>query len=313
MGALRSKRAGTTACLCLPRALSASLASFALSMCCVGVWAGRRLGGGALAEAAPLPASVCAHRAARGGGARAPVTAAEYGAAMAALAAEGVVCFDVDVVALGDGAHGVGHPSTFAAHGARAAEPATVADFFAALPPGATATLELKGALGADEAFVARLAAAARETGVLDRIAVFELAPARAPRGLPLAVALRDRAGADGSVCGGVDARGAGAGAEREAAALAAALAAYDVVSPSARCLELASVRGALAQWSAARAAGAARAGAGGPASASVQTWIVDEPAQARKVARALGAELGARARFISNEPAALARALAAQ
>ncbi len=246
---------------------------------------------------------------------------------MRALAAVGVLCFDVDVTPFGgaraaDGSvpHGVGHPTAFKSVGADGVasgggRPATLPDFFAvlrSLPPGASATLEVKGALVDDARFAAFLASAARAAGVLGQIAVQGVAPAFAPPGLSLSLALKDRPEEDGSVCGGVKGSGGGgggggggSGGAAAVAALASALSAYDVVCPSIKCVEIGVVRDGIKAW----ASGKGREGGrrAGPAYGTVQTWVVDDAAAAMRVRSSIDAQL---ARFVSNEPLALARAL---
>lgn len=269
--------------------------------------------------------SICSHRASLGGDARPPATPAEYASSMRALAARGVLCYDVDVTPLGgaraaDGSvpHGVGHPTAFKSVGADGVasgggRPATLSDFFAvlrSLPPSASATLEVKGALVDDARFAAFLASAARAAGVLGQIAVQGVAPAVAPPGLSLSLALKDRPEEDGSVCGGVkgsDGGGSGGGGAAAVAALANALSAYDVVCPSIKCVEIGVVRDGIKAWASGKGQeGGRRAG---PAYGTVQTWVVDDAAAAMRVRSSF--DNGARlARFVSNEPLALARAL---
>lgn len=267
------------------------------------------------------PTSICSHRAAQNGDTQPPSTAAEYATSMRALAASGILCYDVDVTPFGgaraaDGSvpHGVGHPTAFTHMGANGVvsgggRPATLQDFFdvlKSLPSGASATLEVKGALVDDARFAAFLVSAARAAGVLGQISVQGVAPAVAPPGLTLSIALKDRPEEDGSVCGGVMA--SGGGGEAAAVALANVLSAYDVVCPSVKCVEIGVVRDAISVWSNKRGREEGRRPSG-PAIGTVQMWIVDDAQSALRARSSIddGARL---ARFVSNEPMALARAL---
>lgn len=248
---------------------------------------------------------VCSHRASVGGGAT-PSSLGDLTAALQQLASEGILCYDVDITQLSDGTPVVGHPSEIE----KSATHITLPMFFtalAALPAGATATLELKGALRGDAPFALRLAIDAKAAAVKSRLFVNGLPAGITKEGLQAFTILRDRAPPGSSRCGlpvGWES-GRNSNAADFAAAIesvAAVIAGAQLVMPSSLCLAETPVRVALNRWIAVTN------------DAMIQTWIIDSPTAARDLLRG-GKEGGPllpprHVKFVSNEPIQLARSL---
>jgi hypothetical protein len=196
------------------------------------------------------------------------------------------MCYDVDVT-LRDGVVVVGHPND--------SSRISVPEFFAALPAGSTATMELKEALRDDVDFARILESHAREAGVIHRIAVDGLPATSASKGFRKFVALRDRARAPGGArCGHGDTVSASDALEEVSQAIAGS----DIVMPSVVCLSDAAVKEALKAWVSKKSTSEVRG--------SIQTWIVDDAAAARGL---LAAHDFPGLYIVSNDPLALQQA----
>ena len=237
------------------------------------------------------PSFICAHRASVGGG-RTPRSSNEIHAALTSLASAGIMCYDVDVTQLSDGTVVVGHPND--------SSRVSLPDFFAALPAGATATMELKDALRGDVDFVRVLKSHALAARVMGRIAVDGLPATAASKGFRRFVALRDRARAPGGArCG----HGDSVSAPDALIEVAREIAGADIVMPSVVCLSDSAVKEALKAWFSKKSTFEARG--------SIQTWVVDDDVAARGLLLTHARDFPG-LYIVSNEPLILERALSA-
>ena len=251
---------------------------------------------------------VCSHRASVGGG-TSPSTETELAAALHYLSSQGILCYDVDIIAAKDGTIVVSHPSSTTLNSNTITLPVFL-QTLSSLSPGitlATATLELNGALRGDVVFAQELVKQARNAGVLDQIAVDGL-PKIMEKEFNIAVPLRDRPSSPGgSICGLPIGWKEGSSDTDMIAAIESVtfiISEAHVLQPSLKCLHYEPVREALKIWKSTKTTGSGSVGGLG----MIQVWIVDTEEHVRNVLKDSG---DLNIHFISNEPVEIKKILA--